>query len=207
VTTNERYLFDHIPRTGGMSMKAMPLAEGIYFVTVALHEGPAHFERCFHWREDAASFEVRRRPGSQFEGLVDVSPVLGRRAFAPLSIFSAEVAADEAPKGIPAGTRFSVLVRIRNTGDQTWLASGLRPVNAAYHWLDGEGNVVLYEGHRTPLPRDLNGGDEVVVEMIVEAPERPGARILRVTLVQESVAWFEDHGVKPVDLPMTVDPA
>jgi len=41
----------------------------------------------------------------------------------------------------------------------------------------------------------------------IDAPARPGAHLLRITLVQESIAWFEDHGVKPVDRPLVVAPA
>jgi len=185
----------------------LPLGEGLYFVTVALHDGPAHFERCFHWRQDAAAFEVRGRRGPRFEGVVDLSPTVARQAFPPLSLFSAELSADEAPDRMAAATSVSIPVRIKNTGDQTWPASGPRPVNAAYHWLDAAGKVLVYEGRRTRLPRDLTGGDEVVVPMIVEAPERPGPHLLRITLVQESVAWFEDHGTKPIDLRLAVGPA
>jgi len=184
----------------------LPLAEGSYFVTVALHEGPGHFQRCFHWWPDAASFEIRGRRGRRFEGLVDLSPAVARRAFPPLSVFSAQISVEAVPSHVPTRTSFPLAIRIRNTGKQTWLASGPRPVNAAYHWLDTAGGVVVYEGRRTSLPYDLNGGDEALLQMIVEAPERPGPHVLRITLVQESVAWFEDYGAEPVDLAIAVDP-
>lgn len=183
-----------------------PLGEGLYFVTVALHEGPAHFRRCFHWRQDAAMFEIRGRRGRRFEGIVDLAPSVVRHPFLPLRTFAAEIAAENVPRRIAAGTSMSVRVRVKNTGDQRWLAGGPRPVNATYHWLDGAGNVVVYEGRRTRLPRDLDGGDEAVLELAVDAPERGGAHVLRITLVQESIAWFEDHGLAPVDLPIAVGP-
>ena len=40
--------------------------------------------------------------------------------------------------------------------------------------------------------------------MIVYAPGQPGRYILRVTMVQENVAWFEDRGAKPLDIPVLV---
>ncbi len=182
----------------------MPLGEGLYFVTVALHEGPAHFRRCFHWRPDAAVFEIRGRRGGRFEGLVDLSPTVVRRVFAPLRTFGAEIVAERAPTGIPAGASASLPLRVRNTGDEPWLASGPRPVRATYHWLNAAGDVVVYEGRRTPLPADVNGGEEVLLDLTVDAPGGAGGHILRITLVQESVAWFEDHGMEPVDLPITI---
>jgi len=182
----------------------MILAEGLYYVTVALHEGPGHLRRCFHWRDDAAMFEIRGRRGARFEGLIDLSPTVMRHVCVPLSMFAASIVADSVPTAMPSGASVSIPVRVRNTGDQLWQASGPRPVRAAYHWLDEAGSPVVYGGRRTPLPGDVKGGDEVRLDLAVDAPERSGAYILRMTLVQESVAWFDQQGMTPVDVSIAI---
>jgi hypothetical protein len=184
----------------------MALGEGIYFVTVALHEGPGHFQHCFHWWEDAAPFEVRGRSGRQFHGSVDLSPTLLRRESPPLSEFSASLAPQAAPDRALAGATFSLPIRIKNVGDQTWPSSGPRPVHVSYHWLDESGNMVIFDGLRTPLPQDMRGGDEADLHVSVKAPVSPGAYTLRITLVQENVAWFDSQGLDPLDLPVLIDP-
>jgi len=182
----------------------MALGEGLYYVTVALHEGPGHLRHCFHWRDDAAMFEIRGRRGGRFEGLVDLSPAVARHEFVALSMFAANIVAERVPTEISAGASVSIPLRVRNTGDQPWLASGPRPVRAAFHWLDVDGRPVVYGGRRTPLPGDVSAGDEAGLELTVDAPERTGAHVLRITLVQEGVAWFDERGMTPVDVPIVI---
>ena len=183
----------------------MALGEGIHFVTAALHEGPGLYHHYFHWWEDAAHFVVRGRLGAPFQGTVDLSAVLARHEVPPLTEFAATLTSLEAPGRITAGSTFSLPVRIQNTGGQSWLSSCLRPVRVAYHWLDEAGNVVVYDGQRTALPGDLHAGDHAVVQVRVEAPPRPGNHTLRLTLVQETVAWFEDRGSVPLDFLVPID--
>ena len=183
----------------------MSLGEGIYFVTVALHEGPALFRRCFHWREDAEPFEVRGHRGHRFEGAVDLAPTVARSERHPLSVFSAELSSECPPLRVEAGGTLTIALRVKNTGDQPWPSGGLRPVHVSYRWLDASGAVVAYSGLRTDLPRDMPAGDEATIAVTVEAPADPGEYVLRLTPVQENVAWFDERGMKPLDLTATVD--
>ncbi|AYN92949.1 MULTISPECIES: sulfotransferase family 2 domain-containing protein [unclassified Pseudomonas] len=66
------------------------------------------------------------------------------------------------------------------------------PVNLSYHWLDAEGSAVVFDGLRTPLPQPLEPQQTITVPVSVQAPERKGTYTLRITLVQEGVAWFDD---------------
>jgi hypothetical protein len=119
-------------------------------------------------------------------------------------MFAANIVAERVPTEISAGASISIPLRVRNTGDQSWLASGPRPVRAAFHWLDVDGRPVVYGGRRTPLPGDVSAGDEAGLELTVDAPERTGAHVLRITLVQEGVAWFDERGMTPVDVPIVI---
>ncbi len=67
-------------------------------------------------------------------------------------------------------------------------------VNLAYHWLDVDGESVLFEGKRTAFKNEVSPGETVEVEMIVETPEEPGSYILELDLVRERIAWFSRRG-------------
>jgi len=54
----------------------MHLAPGKYTVTVALHEGMDHTRHCYHWWDNAATFEVAGIRGALFGGVCNLSPTL-----------------------------------------------------------------------------------------------------------------------------------
>ena len=54
----------------------MRLAPGKYTLTLALHEGADHTVSCYHWRDNALSFEVAGIRGAFFGGLCDLSASL-----------------------------------------------------------------------------------------------------------------------------------
>lgn len=99
-------------------------------------------------------------------------------------------------------------VTVTNTGKQTWNSrgdhTGRNVVHLAYRWLDQAGNVVIADGHRTALPYDVSPAQTVVLYAIVEAPAQNGDFVLRLTMLQEGVAWFDDHGGAPLDVPVSV---
>jgi hypothetical protein len=118
---------------------------------------------------------------------------------APLRSFAADLELGAAPAAVAAGTSFSVPLRLRNRGSQVWhhqgVGTGQLRVAAAYRWLDPQGTPVVLYGERTLLPRGLLPGEEATLDVAVVAPPAPGPHVLRVTLVQEEVAWFDDQGV------------
>lgn len=67
-------------------------------------------------------------------------------------------------------------------------------VNATYHWLREGGEVAVWDGLRTPLPKDILKGKELEMPLVIEAPGEPGRYILVIDLVQEGAVWFEQTG-------------
>jgi len=54
----------------------MRLAPGKYTLTLALHQGADHTVNCYHWRDNAVSFEVAGIRGTFFGGVCDLSATL-----------------------------------------------------------------------------------------------------------------------------------
>jgi len=107
-----------------------------------------------------------------------------------------------------SGKTISANITVKNISPVTWPSKpdtkGRYAVNLSYHWLNQKGVPVVFEGLRTPLPKDLKPGESVNLNAAIQAPANPGKYTLEVTLVQEQVAWFpENKGAKLV-LPVTV---
>lgn len=94
------------------------------------------------------------------------------------------------------GEGFTVRMEIANDSGCTLASSGLYPVNIAYHWIVADtGDMVVFDGERTRLNKPLPTGSVGEYAAHVLAPAAGGRYLLRITLVQEAVAWFdEDDG-------------
>lgn len=126
----------------------------------------------------------------------------------PLAGFKVEFGRHNIPKEIVAGETVLADITIKNASSKTWPSrpdsKGRNAVNLSYHWLDRKRQMVVFDGLRTPLPRDLNPGESITLRAAIRAPEKPGEHVLHVTLVQEGVAWFSDRDGGHLAVPVSV---
>lgn len=104
------------------------------------------------------------------------------------------------PETVAPNVRIAIPVTLRNDGDRVWPAS---QVFVSYHWFRG-GRLVVWDGERTPLPRDLRVGGRAAVSVRVATPAEPGSYVLQLTLVHEHVTWLEHRGADTVIRAITV---
>lgn len=125
-----------------------------------------------------------------------------------LTSFQQRMTALDAPPAVVAGSRFVVPIEVVNESGESWPSSSDSrwPVNLSYHWLPEQDGELVIDGERTSLPRRLDAGESAVVEAAIEAPSLPGAYTLRLSMVQEGVAWFDEKGATPLDLAVEVEP-
>lgn len=79
--TNSHHLDQPIALFAGESSQVrftfpMRLAPGKYTLTLALHNQHDHTEECYHWWDNAVSFEVAGIKAAQFVGLCDMNAVM-----------------------------------------------------------------------------------------------------------------------------------
>lgn len=126
----------------------------------------------------------------------------------PLAGFKVEFGEQNIPTQMVADKTVSADISIKNASERTWPSKpndqGKYAVNLSYHWLDHRKQVVVFDGLRTPLLRDLNPGESVKLNASIHAPQRPGQYTLEVTLVQEFVAWFPENDGGQLDIPVNV---
>lgn len=99
------------------------------------------------------------------------------------------------PTSIVEGGEVPVHVRVRNTGSQRWPATGPNAVRLGHHWYDANGSVVVWDGARAELSRDIPPGQSAAFTVNIRAPRASGTFFLDWDLVQEGAGWFSSRGV------------
>jgi hypothetical protein len=84
-------------------------------------------------------------------------------------------------------------VLVENLGDEVWPwgPDAQPPIRLGHRWRDARSGDALGEGPRTPFTEAIAPGGRALVNVLVEAPERPGRYVLEVDIVHEHVRWFE----------------
>lgn len=102
------------------------------------------------------------------------------------------------PAEMKPSDKINLDVEIHNATDVTWKGDLFRPINLSYHWLDENDDIVLFDGVRSPLPEGgVCAHGLALASMEIVTPEQEGKYKLILTMVQESVGWFEDMGFQP----------
>lgn len=108
---------------------------------------------------------------------------------------------------VSVNQQFTLSVHLQNGSAERFASLPPYPVCFSYHWLDTAGNVVLYDGIRTPLLPPLGGNDARDYVVTVLAPDLEGEYTLQLTLVQEHLFWFEEVMPEvPARIPVRVTP-
>lgn len=98
-------------------------------------------------------------------------------------------------------------VRLFNASGQDWQSTYVHPMYLSYHWYDEAGNLVLFDGLRTPLPGGrLAAGALCEVQVEIAAPATPGRYRLQLLPVCEGHSWFDELGFTPANIPVKVLP-
>ncbi len=96
---------------------------------------------------------------------------------------------------VEAGALQRATIVVENAGSATWRTRGHEDgVFLAYHWLDGRGNPIVWDGQRTPLERAVAPGETLRQEVAFRGPIPPGRYRLAVDLVEEHRFWIAEIG-------------
>lgn len=100
------------------------------------------------------------------------------------------------------GERRRLRLSVRNESGRPWpRTASLRLGN---HWRRRDGQVVEFDDGRSVVEQDVLPGEEVRLDLTVQAPGHPGAYVLELDMVQEGVCWFADDGSPTRRLPVRV---
>jgi predicted O-methyltransferase YrrM len=166
----------------------------VYSIYVLQHMEPRYSRRYLE------EFVRLLAPGGLAVFQLPTAPRSGQSAPMPTEAFRASVELLRAPRRLPPGGTGSARVRVRNTSPEVWPmrgTDGWYQVSVGGSWRASGGGELAGPESRSALQADLAPGEEQTVELDVMAPQAPGVYVLEVDLVQEGVAWFQDHGTSP----------
>lgn len=121
-------------------------------------------------------------------------PVLSKAVTVNPTSYSVQWGSHNTPTTLTAGQSANVSVAITNTGSTTWPSGGANPVKLSYHWLNGSGNVVTWDGQRTSLSGDMSTGQSATLTANLLAPASAGSYTLVWDIVREGITWFASTG-------------
>jgi 2-polyprenyl-3-methyl-5-hydroxy-6-metoxy-1,4-benzoquinol methylase len=112
------------------------------------------------------------------------------------------------PKTLAAGKAFKLPVTFINTGDTLWLTgqsvrNGLVMPGVK---ITDETGTMAGENHGPLLPRAVAPGRSLTLDLVINAPARPGTYSVKVDLVDQNVCWFEQKGSEPLVFAIEVSP-
>jgi SAM-dependent methyltransferase len=107
------------------------------------------------------------------------------------------------------GESVTFAVALRNTNATVWLRAGRHGrgyVRVGAHLLDASGGLLALDHARAALSADVPMHGRVQASLTLQAPAVPGRYIVRLDMVNEGIAWFEEGGSKAVDVGLEVTP-
>jgi hypothetical protein len=116
-----------------------------------------------------------------------------------LSDYKCELAAKGIPKSMEAGYEETAIhLKVTNKSSAKWFAflpdrSIINSVNIGYRWFNGN-NMIMDGTSRAKFSADVEPGATAEVELKIAPPKEPGVYTLRISPVQETIAWFYDAG-------------
>lgn len=139
-------------------------------------------------REVIDAMQIEQESVREFFGLLPIRRVIGPEdRCGSLEIIGPPRRIENEP-GV-----FEVSLRISNRGREVWSSCNRPNVVISYQVLDRQGNTVG-EGERTPIPMPVYPGRVMSINIRLK-PEplvTQAAVYLRMTLVQETVAWWQE---------------
>lgn len=101
------------------------------------------------------------------------------------------------PATLPAGVSHRLRLQVENQGTRRWPAK---------HPAGYSVNLLVYQSARliqtVDLPHDVESGGQAELDFFLEfSPDQArGIRSLRFAFVEQNTAWFDQHGVRPLQL-------
>ena len=203
-------LSDHVRKTAGLFASTMDLVD-IYREAIGEFEqrpcdDPAVCLRAAaHFLESIAPHSNTFYLAAQLEpltaklataqnNLARVSEALVTGTLSRYEMRRIEISSPSIPPVVVASSYTRASLLVRNSTPRVLSSFGDHPVHLSYHWLNRNGRVAVFEGARSEISPPLGSGRKLMYEVAVTAPDTPGDYILRLTLVQEGIAWFDNAG-------------
>lgn len=117
---------------------------------------------------------------------------LGCLPLASMALRELRMAAVEPPRAVHVEEDFTLEVELDNRTPFVLVSQLPNPVLISYHWMLPNGTMAVHDGVRSLIQPPLTPGGRRSFSVRIVAPTQPGLYVLRLTIVQEGVRWFDD---------------
>lgn len=176
----------------------LDIGEGPYRLNVSLNSKNGSDEKCYHCWEHICGFLVAGHDGAYSTGIARLYPAFAItevRQMLPLPkkvLQNISLQVKEIPKKVPGSREFFCTVEVSNRSGDTISSYPPSPVHLSYHWVAAKDRrPVVFEGLRSRIMPPLPPSDKGEYSVKIKAPDSKGEYVLRLTLVQERVAWLD----------------
>jgi hypothetical protein len=103
------------------------------------------------------------------------------------------------------GDRIPFRLKIKNRGKTAWSSEGDYPIFLSYHlYLRETYRTLQYDNRRFPLPRRVEPGQTIDMEITLRAPIEADRYLIQFDMVREGQAWFRDYGSRTAIIALSV---
>lgn len=119
--------------------------------------------------------------------------IVSMPALSPAEMSQIQVHLGEVPNVVRTSALLLLDAQVQNDSARVLFSYPPRAVNIAYHWVcERSGNLGVFDGQRSAILPFAAPRSRTPAVVSIFAPPKPGDYVLQVSLVQESVAWFEE---------------
>lgn len=112
----------------------------------------------------------------------------------PIPTEKLELSVNKWTSEVSVNSEFEIQLKIKNHSNFILNSYSPNPIHISYHWLqEQELTITVFEGQRSKISPALNTNSQGLYQVSIKAPQESGRYILRITLVQENVRWFDQH--------------
>lgn len=106
---------------------------------------------------------------------------------------------------VASGDAYQLSVEIQNRSGTGLYTSGSKAVTLSYHIKDSSGKVCA-EGERIQLPENIRSETDLSIIFTPQSEilKQRGDYIIEIDLIMEGIAWFQEYGMQPLEIPITI---
>lgn len=145
---------------------------------------------------------------SYYDYTLRVGPPSGREDYL------AELAYSGDPLEATSSAKIEIPVSVKNISTATWSSNAESdPVFLSYHLYDDKGEMVDFENGLTPFAAPIGPGQQATVDLLMDAPPKPGSYVVEVDLVKlrgtgqgkdAERIFFRWRGSRTISIPVSV---
>ena len=171
---------------------------------IVVHQAARPWRRHRFWWSPEERYAVRllrfalETPGAPAGGSAAARVRYLGRSVPPATGFAREVAPVELPTAAAPGSRTTVALRVRNSGNWTWSSAAVLTVQIGVRLDPLDAGAGPASQPRFALPRAVAPGESFEATVTIDWPAVPGRYRVSLDLVAEDLAWFADRVGSPL---------